>query len=571
MDAAGDFVVTWQVAASTNLNVNLGRMIPAVASATALPGVFERRYNAAGVAQGSVVQVGDAAAKTPTVAMDAAGNFVVAWSDGTDIEAQRFTSAGISQGAAFLVDPDPSLDEVEPSVAMDPIGSFIITWSAVQANGLVLAGEPTPENVEAQRYNAAGTAQGSEVHVTSGQFGANSESHVAMNATGGFVVTWDLNESGPLNIGGEQAILARIYNAAGVSQGNVISVVEGSFLNPATPALAMDSAGDFVITWSSYNTSNDVFASRYSAAGTALGNSFPVNTHTTGNQQLPAVAMDAAGDFVIVWESAGQDGSGYAVYAQRYRVDVAPLLYQGASSSPGFTASQPVAVDPSLMVFDHDAGTWSSATIKITGNYQNGQDQLLFTNTAKIKGSWNAAKGTLTLTGIDSLSDYRTALQSVQFLTTSTNTAARTISFQTFDGILNSNVVSQVIVAAPEVSSFAPEPGFTPDSSKFVGVASTAKFDLKFSEPVTGVTANDFTLAETDGIKGGVITVSGSGSSYVLTVTPIQGSGGTVGIDLTGFASILDAAKHKVGSGFNSTLLQLPPFSMASLPPVVLD
>ena len=28
--------------------------------------------------------------------------------------------------------------------------------------------------------------------------------------------------------------------------------------------------------------------------------------------------MDSSGDFVIAWDSYGQDGSGYGIYAQRY-------------------------------------------------------------------------------------------------------------------------------------------------------------------------------------------------------------------------------------------------------------
>ena len=34
-----------------------------------------------------------------------------------------------------------------------------------------------------------------------------------------------------------------------------------------------------------------------------------------GNQTAPDVAIDAAGDFVVVWQSPGQDGSGYGVFA----------------------------------------------------------------------------------------------------------------------------------------------------------------------------------------------------------------------------------------------------------------
>jgi hypothetical protein len=83
----------------------------------------------------------------------------------------------------------------------------------------------------------------------------------------------------------------------------------------------MDGAGDFVVTWYNANQDGDgngVFAERFAAAGTASGAIFQVNTYTTNNQSEPTVAMDANGDFVITWRSNNQGGSGYGIFAQRY-------------------------------------------------------------------------------------------------------------------------------------------------------------------------------------------------------------------------------------------------------------
>ena len=53
--------------------------------------------------------------------------------------------------------------------------------------------------------------------------------------------------------------------------------------------------------------------------GGPLGPEFRVNTYTTNNQWNPSVAAVASGDFVVVWESDLQDGSGLGVFGQRYR------------------------------------------------------------------------------------------------------------------------------------------------------------------------------------------------------------------------------------------------------------
>ena len=45
---------------------------------------------------------------------------------------------------------------------------------------------------------------------------------------------------------------------------------------------------------------------------------FQVNTTTTNAQDIPTIAMNASGAFVVIWASAGQDGDVEGVYAQRY-------------------------------------------------------------------------------------------------------------------------------------------------------------------------------------------------------------------------------------------------------------
>jgi hypothetical protein len=83
----------------------------------------------------------------------------------------------------------------------------------------------------------------------------------------------------------------------------------------------MDADGDFVVTWHSSGqdgSSLGIYGQRYNAAGVAQGGEFRVNTYTTSFQTFSAIAMDADGDFVVTWQSYGQDGSNYGIYGQRY-------------------------------------------------------------------------------------------------------------------------------------------------------------------------------------------------------------------------------------------------------------
>ena len=87
------------------------------------------------------------------------------------------------------------------------------------------------------------------------------------------------------------------------------------------PSVAMDSDGDFVVSWQSLGqdgSSYGIYAQRYDNAGVAQGAEFRVNTYTTSQQFYPSVAMDNDGDFVVSWQSFEQDGSNDGIYAQRY-------------------------------------------------------------------------------------------------------------------------------------------------------------------------------------------------------------------------------------------------------------
>ncbi|MEM8560104.1 MAG: hypothetical protein AAGG50_19980, partial [Bacteroidota bacterium] len=92
--------------------------------------------------------------------------------------------------------------------------------------------------------------------------------------------------------------------------------------SPASVAMDMD--GDFVVVWSSDDQDGSregVYAKRYAADGTLLGDEFRVNTYTTGRQSTASAAMDADGNFAVVWSSDGQDGSLSGIYAQRFGSD----------------------------------------------------------------------------------------------------------------------------------------------------------------------------------------------------------------------------------------------------------
>ena len=96
------------------------------------------------------------------------------------------------------------------------------------------------------------------------------------------------------------------YDAAGTALGGEFQINSYVSSHQHFSTVAMDAAGNFVVTWSSYaqdSSVNGVYGQRYDAAGTALGGEFQINTYVSSNQQYSTVAMDAAGNFVVTWSS----------------------------------------------------------------------------------------------------------------------------------------------------------------------------------------------------------------------------------------------------------------------------
>ncbi|NLF07499.1 MAG: hypothetical protein GX594_05900, partial [Pirellulaceae bacterium] len=86
--------------------------------------------------------------------------------------------------------------------------------------------------------------------------------------------------------------------------------------------VAMDNDGDFVVVWVSYDQDGDgagVYMRMFDSEGKPMTGETLVNTYTIGDQLECAVAMDADGDFVVVWASEGQDMDGsWGIYGQRF-------------------------------------------------------------------------------------------------------------------------------------------------------------------------------------------------------------------------------------------------------------
>jgi large repetitive protein len=117
-------------------------------------------------------------------------------------------------------------------------------------------------------------------------------------------------------------------------------------------------------------------------------------------------------------------------------INSAPAVTTSGGSAAFVENAAAVVVDSGITVSDSDSTSLTGATAHISTGFVSAQDVLSFTAGGGISGSYNAATGTLTMTGTATLAQYQTALDSVKYNNTSDtpSTTTRTIEFQVDDG-----------------------------------------------------------------------------------------------------------------------------------------
>lgn len=302
------------------------------------------------------------------VATSEAGTSVATWAtlsqdgSGWNVYARRFMG-GVPQGAEFLVSTTTTGDQLDPTVAMDQWGNFTISWTSVGQDG-------SGSGIFARRYSLNGLPLTGEFQVNSTTDGDQTAPTIASDAVGNTVISWTSAGQDGSGLG----VYARAYNSLGVSLGDefLVNVVTAGDQSDSDVAVSR-ATGDFVIVWSSAGqdgSGSGVYARQFngllSQTVNPVGNEFQVNTTTANDQADPAIGMNPlAGDFLVTWTSSGQDGSGTGIYAQRYNATGAA---QGAEFRVN-TSTSGDQFDSSVVV---DAGgdayvTWTNAGVTGSG------------------------------------------------------------------------------------------------------------------------------------------------------------------------------------------------------------
>jgi hypothetical protein len=218
-------------------------------------------------------------------------------------------------GPEFRVNTYTPDDQINPSVASDSSGNFVVVWSSYSYS--YFGGGDL--GVFGQRYASSGAPLGPEFRVNTYTTHTQFAAAVASDSSGNFVVVWYSYSQAGSHV--FQDVFGQRFASTGAPVGPEFRVNTYTTDGQLYPAVASDASGNFVVVWYSYSGDGSykaVIGQRFASTGAPVGPEFRVNTYTTDRQGLPAVASDAAGNFVVVWNSLNQDGSSYGVFGQRY-------------------------------------------------------------------------------------------------------------------------------------------------------------------------------------------------------------------------------------------------------------
>jgi serine protease len=232
------------------------------------------------------------------------GDTLYLWMDtsaGTNSFIRRYSVTGQELTAG-----DTYVGSRAGSIAADRVGNYAVTTTAPDGFGT---------GAFVTLYNRNGSVRVNTFRVNDSTTGDQIAGPMTMDANGNFAISYWSFEN---NI---YTTYLKRYNANGTARGPATKIsVTTATLN--TMGMAMDTLGNVVMGgWVIQNNTPDVWMRRVSNTGVLIGSQLTVNTYTPSAQTGGHIAMLPSNAFVMVFQSYGQDGPGWSIYAQRFNAD----------------------------------------------------------------------------------------------------------------------------------------------------------------------------------------------------------------------------------------------------------
>lgn len=214
-------------------------------------------------------------------------------------------------GSAFQISThttgDQTIDRFSKTLGFDGNGNAVAVWQSWAQDG-------NHYGVYGQRLDSTGAKIGSEFQINTTTASAQWYPEVVVAPTGEFVVVWSSHT--PSAIGHD--IHGQLFDAGGNAVGSEFLVNTTNNGEQQQASVAFIGGGDFVVVWANVSQHPlGVYGQRFDSTANPIGGQFQVSADTQSGSQ-PTVAADSAGNFTVVWQSWGEDGSQQGIVGQRF-------------------------------------------------------------------------------------------------------------------------------------------------------------------------------------------------------------------------------------------------------------
>ncbi|MDH4120498.1 MAG: hypothetical protein OEV94_02180 [Deltaproteobacteria bacterium] len=249
---------------------------------------------------------GDLSASTvtalnPSVATDGLGNAMVVYQENSgvvgidDIKSKRHTWGAATWGTAAIVD-NQAFTASNPQVGMDATGNALVVWEQGSA-------------IQSRWYNKSTNTWNTPVYIET-TIGTHSNPRISMLPSGTTMAVWEYNDGTNYKVFANKYTVTTITSgttsSTTASWGTETALSTGIVVGARNPVVALNSNGTAVALWQmpSAVAVNNINAIRYSSSawGTAAQIDAAVSPATSDN---PMVVIDASGNSWAAWQQGG--------------------------------------------------------------------------------------------------------------------------------------------------------------------------------------------------------------------------------------------------------------------------
>ena len=256
-------------------------------------------------------------ASYPSLALDSSDNLVVSWVEDTSIISssiyvKRWNGSNWEHiGGVLNVNPN-TIAAKRPSLALDSSGNPTVSWEECVTTFLFGCSD---FNLYVKRWNSGSWAQvGGELDINTIQSVYERSPSLALDSSGNPVVSWTEYDGTSDNI-----YVKRWNGSSWVQLGGILDANANTNQAAFSPSLALDSSGNPVVSWyESDGTSGypfNIYVKRWNGSSwVQLGDILDVNTNQSSEN--PSLALDSAGNPVVSWSE--YDGTSWNIYVKRW-------------------------------------------------------------------------------------------------------------------------------------------------------------------------------------------------------------------------------------------------------------